>query len=108
MAVHLPLFSGLLLISMTVLNVLTLSVHYLTLCLYLSGFCKEAFLVPFLLFINDLPLFLPQNTTLTMFADDTSITQSSSTIHELSARLNLVASGVFAWANLNYMALNTS
>ena len=63
----------------------------------------------FLLFINDLPLFLPQNTTLTMFADDTSITQSSSTIHELNARLNLIASGVFAWAdNLNDMALNTS
>ena len=62
----------------------------------------------FLLFINDLPLFLPQNTTLTMFASDTSITQSSSTIHELNARLNLVASGVFAWANLNDMALNTS
>ena len=92
------------------LNVLTLRVHYLTLCLYLSVIRKEAFLVLFffLLFINDLPLFLPQNTTLTMFADDTSITQSSSTIHELNARLNLVASGVFAWANLNDMALNTS
>ena len=62
----------------------------------------------FLLFINDLPLFLPQNTTLTMFADYTSVTQSSSTIHESNARLNLVASGVFAWANLNDMALNTS
>ena len=37
-----------------------------------------------------------------------SITQSSSTIHEFNARLNLVASGVFAWANLNDMALNTS
>ena len=36
----------------------------------------------FLLFINDLPLILPQNATLTMFADDTSITQSSSTIRE--------------------------
>ena len=47
----------------------------------------------FLLFINDPPLFLPQNTTPTMFADDTSITQSSSNIHELNARLNLVASG---------------
>ena len=43
-----------------------------------------------------------------MFADDTSITQSSSTIHELNARLNRDASGVFAWANLNDMALNTS
>ena len=62
----------------------------------------------FLLFINDLPLFLPQNSTLTMFADDTSITQSSSTILELNARLNRDASGVFAWANLNDMALNTS
>ena len=62
----------------------------------------------FLLFINDLPIFLPQNTTLTMFADDTSILQSSSTIHELKARLNLDASGVFAWPNLNDMALNTS
>ena len=43
-----------------------------------------------------------------MFADDTSITQSSSTILELNARLNRDASGVFAWANLNDMALNTS
>ena len=43
-----------------------------------------------------------------MFADDTSITQYSSTVHELNARLNLGASGVFAWAKLNDMALNTS
>ena len=43
-----------------------------------------------------------------MFADNTSITQSSSTIHELNARLNRDASGVFAWAYLNDMALNTS
>ena len=43
-----------------------------------------------------------------MFAADTSITQSSSTINELNARLNLVASGLFAWANLNDMTLNTS
>ena len=47
MAVHLPLFSGLLLISLTVHNVLTLRVHYLTLSLYLSVFRKEAFLVLF-------------------------------------------------------------
>ena len=53
-------------------------------------------------------LLSPCNSTLTMFADDTSITQSSSTIHELNARLNRDASGVFAWANLNDMALNTS
>ena len=43
-----------------------------------------------------------------MFADDTLITQSSSNIHELNALLNLDASGVFSWANLNDMALNTS
>ena len=43
-----------------------------------------------------------------MFADDTSITQSSSTIHELNSRLKRDASGVFAWANLNGIALNTS
>ena len=62
----------------------------------------------FLLFINDVPLFLPQNTSLTMFADDTSITQSSSAIHELNACLNLDASCVFVWANLNNMAPNMS
>ena len=55
-----------------------------------------------------LPLIPTQNTTLTMFADDTSINQSSSTIHELNSSLNRDASGVFAWANLNDMALNTS
>lgn len=62
----------------------------------------------FLFFINDLPSFLPQNTTLTMFADHTFITQSRSTIHELNARLNLDTSGLFAWANLNGIAFNTS
>ena len=43
-----------------------------------------------------------------MFANDTSITQSSSTVYELNARLNLDASDVFAWANLSDMTLNTS
>ena len=43
-----------------------------------------------------------------MFADNTSITQSSSTVHEFNARLNLDAFDVFAWVNSNDMALNTS
>ena len=109
MAVHLPPFSGLLLVSLTVFNVLTNKCT-------LSDLSPVSIRVPhgsilgplfFLFFINDLPSFLPQNTTLTMFAD-TFITQSRSTIHELNARLNLDTSGVFAWANLNGMAFNTS
>ena len=57
----------------------------------------------FLLFINDLPLFLPQNTTLTMFADDTSITQSSPTIHELNA---LVKPLIRLKLSLSWLQLN--
>ena len=57
----------------------------------------------FLLFINNLPLFLPQNTTLTMFADDTSITQSSPTIHELNA---LVKPLIRLKLSLSWLQLN--
>ena len=47
MAVHLPPFSGLLLVSLTVFNVLTLRVRFLTFRLYLSVFRTVAFLVLF-------------------------------------------------------------
>ena len=53
-------------------------------------------------------LFVPTRTALTMFPDDISTTRSGSTVHELNSRLNHNASGVFPWANLNGMTLNTS
>ena len=62
----------------------------------------------FLVFINDLPLYLSStfDTNLTMFADDTTILTSGSTVQEVELRLNLLASDVSSWANLNRMALN--
>ena len=64
----------------------------------------------FLVFINDLPLYLSStfDTNLTMFADDTTILTSGSTVQEVELRLNLLASDVSSWANLNRMALNAS
>ena len=57
----------------------------------------------FLAFINDLPLYLFStfDTNLTMFADDTTIFTSGSTVQEVELRLNLLASDVSSWANLN-------
>ena len=43
-----------------------------------------------------------------MFADDTSVLQSGSSICDLNTRLNRSASEVSAWANMNKMALNTT
>ena len=43
-----------------------------------------------------------------MFADDTTILTSGSTVQEVELRLNLLASDVSSWANLNRMALNAS
>ena len=64
----------------------------------------------FLVFINDLPLYLSStfDTNLTMFADDTIILASGSTVQEVELRLHLLASDVSSWANLNRMALNAS
>ena len=64
----------------------------------------------FLVFLNDLPLYLSStfDTNLTMFADDTTILTSGSTVQEVELRLNLLASDVSSWANLNRMALNAS
>lgn len=72
----------------------------------------------FVLFINDLPLYMSNSSlsssisssdfNLIMFADDTTILTSGSSISDVSSKLNLVAKNVSDWADQNRMTLNTS
>ena len=61
----------------------------------------------FLIFINDLPFYLSSvsNVSLTMFADDTTILTTGSSVQ---LNLNQLAAEVSNWANINRMALNAT
>ena len=56
----------------------------------------------FILFINDLPSQLSHSNS-TMFADDTTILTTGSSIHDLHVKLNLVANDLSAWTKQNRM-----
>ena len=60
----------------------------------------------FLLFINDLPLYVSKGIELTMFADDTTALVSSPSFADLNNRLVLLANEIYCWAVLNRMAIN--
>ena len=64
----------------------------------------------FLIFINDLPFYLSSvsNVSLTMFADDTTILTTGSSVQLVERNLNQLAAEVSAWANINRMALNAT
>ena len=64
----------------------------------------------FLIFINDLPFYLSSvsNVSLTMFADDTTILTTGSSVQSVERNLNQLAAEVSAWANINRMALNAT
>ena len=61
----------------------------------------------FLLFINDLPLYISPVANLTMFADDTSVLVSGPSVSDLNDLLNSISTEVYSWATFNRMALNT-
>ena len=60
----------------------------------------------FLLFINDLPLYVSLDVDLTMFADDTSALVTGPSFSCLNNRLISAATQISAWAVFNRMALN--
>ena len=62
----------------------------------------------FLIFINDLPFYLSSvsNASLTMFADDTTILTTGSSVQLVERNLNQLAAEVSTCANINRMALN--
>ena len=64
----------------------------------------------FLIFINDLPFYLSSvsNVSLTMFANDTTILTTGSSVQLVERNLNQLAAEVSAWANINRMALNAT
>jgi hypothetical protein len=61
----------------------------------------------FSLFINDLPLFIDK-VLCELFADDTSIHSSDSSLKNLSANLQVSINQLIEWTELNHMSLNPS
>jgi hypothetical protein len=61
----------------------------------------------FIVFINDLPLYLPHS-NIDMYADDSSITSSAHTVQELNERLNTDLNHIATWCNENRMAANST
>lgn len=61
----------------------------------------------FLLYINDLPLYLTTGKTI-MYADDTSVIVSAKTINELTLQMNLVLDEFNSWCKKNHLIVNFS
>ena len=60
----------------------------------------------FIVFINDLPLVVP-NGNMDIYADDSTITTSAKTVNQLNENLNEVMDKVSNWCNDNKMMPNT-
>ena len=63
--------------------------------------------VLFLLFINDLP-FATSNSTVDIYADDTTISSSDSSILSIQQRINTDLSNIDTWCHTNRISLNPS
>ncbi len=61
----------------------------------------------FILFINDLPLHI-ENSDCDMYADDTSVTSTATTVKDLEKRLSEDMTSVSEWCTDNRMLANTS
>ena len=61
----------------------------------------------FIVFINDLPLNIP-NGDIDMYADDSTITTSAKTVNQINGNLNEVLDKVSNWCNKNKMIPNTN
>ena len=62
----------------------------------------------FIIYTSDLPLCLPVECTLFMYADDSTITCSSSNINEIENNLNTALGRIYDWCVRNKLAINAN
>ena len=80
-------------------------VKYLPSCPWRKVFLRDLYWALFIVFINDLPLNIP-NGDIDMYADDSTITTSAKTVNQLNGNLNEVLHKVSNWCNENKMIPN--
>ena len=76
----------------------------------ITGVLQGSILGPllFIIYTSDLPLCLPLECTLFMYADDSTITCSSSNINEIENNLNTALGRIYDWCVRNKLAINAN
>ena len=62
----------------------------------------------FIIYTSDLPLCIPPNCSLFMYADDSTITCSSSSVNEIENILNIVLARIHNWSVRNKLTINAN
>ena len=62
----------------------------------------------FIIYTSDLPLCLPRECKLFMYADDSTITCSSSNINEIENNLNTALGSIYDWCAINRLTINAN
>ena len=74
----------------------------------LTGTAEYLMQLLFLIFINDLPMFMRENSTPILFADDTSILISHSALFDFKNEIKTIFNNLNEWFKNNLLSLNFS